>query len=66
MHIYIYRDVGSYEKHINLRKHENESQPHIFGYGGRKHGGLTQFMGGLRLLKGGTAVKAVFIDRMSG
>ena len=58
IYIYIYierereRDVGSYEKHVNLRKHEDESQPHIFGYGGRNHGGLTQFMGGLRLLKG--------------
>ena len=58
--------VGSYEKRVNLRKHEDESQPHIFGYGRRNHGGLTQFMGGLRLLKEGTAVKAVFIDRMSG
>ena len=33
-------------------------------YGGRDHGGLTQFMGGWRLLKGGP-VKAAFIDRMS-
>ena len=66
-HIYIYREreVGSYEKHVNLRKYEDESQPYIFGYGGRDDGGLTQFMGGWRLLKGGP-VKAVVIDRMSG
>ena len=44
--------MGSYEKHVNLRKCEDESQPHIFDYGGRDHGGLTQFIGGWRLLKG--------------
>ncbi|KAJ9554212.1 hypothetical protein OSB04_018257 [Centaurea solstitialis] len=39
-----------------------ESQPHIFGYFGRDHGGLKQFMGGWRL----GLVKAAFIDQMSG
>ncbi|KAJ9564907.1 hypothetical protein OSB04_000873 [Centaurea solstitialis] len=28
----------------------DESQPYIFGYGGRDHGGLTRFKGGWRLL----------------
>ncbi|KAJ9561805.1 hypothetical protein OSB04_006965 [Centaurea solstitialis] len=42
---------GSCEKHINLRDREEQSQPLIFGYGGRDHGGLTQFMGGLVMKK---------------
>ncbi|KAJ9553629.1 hypothetical protein OSB04_017674 [Centaurea solstitialis] len=36
--------VGSYENDVNLRKREDDSQPHIFGYGGRDHEGLTRFM----------------------
>ena len=67
IYIYIYteREVGSYEKHVNLRKHEDESQSHIFGYGGHTHGGLTQFMGGWRLLRGDRSKPPLLIGRVT-
>ncbi|KAJ9555961.1 LOW QUALITY PROTEIN: hypothetical protein OSB04_010575 [Centaurea solstitialis] len=34
----------TFEKNVNLRKCEDDSQSHIFGYGGRDHGGLTRFI----------------------
>ncbi|KAJ9542853.1 hypothetical protein OSB04_029359 [Centaurea solstitialis] len=39
--------VGSNVNHFFIVNRENESQPHIFGYDGRDHGGLTRFIGGL-------------------
>ncbi|KAJ9556687.1 hypothetical protein OSB04_011301 [Centaurea solstitialis] len=39
---------------------EDEFQPHISGYGGRDHKGLTRFMGGWTLLKEGTRLGGRF------
>ncbi|KAJ9540886.1 hypothetical protein OSB04_027392 [Centaurea solstitialis] len=56
--------VGSYENDVNLRKCEDDSQLHIFGYDGQVHEGLTRFVR-VKMIKGGDLVKAVFIDRMN-
>ncbi|KAJ9542209.1 LOW QUALITY PROTEIN: hypothetical protein OSB04_028715 [Centaurea solstitialis] len=51
------KDYSRFKCELNFGcERENESQPHIIGYGGRDHGGLTRFMGGWRLLKEGTRV----------
>ncbi|KAJ9552591.1 hypothetical protein OSB04_016636 [Centaurea solstitialis] len=47
-------ELSSKNLATQLQISEDESQPQIFGYGGRDHGGLMLFMGGWRLLKEGT------------